>query len=217
MSDPLGIVALYGGMFDPIHLGHIKIAGQLAKHQAISEVRLLPCGVHADKGAAHAPPQHRYNMLKLVAADSLRVDRRELERRGTSYTLGTVKQIRAELGAQTPLAFILGQDAYATIKNWRQARLLPALTHLIVVARNGSHDQNGTSDWQPGNWQAADNLEALQQRPAGLVFFINNALIDISSSQIRSLIAQNIQPRYLLPGVVWSYIQRNKLYGYQAP
>jgi len=212
VSNPLGIVALYGGMFDPVHLGHIKIALQLAKHQAISEVRLVPCRVHADKGAAHAPPQHRYNMLKLVAADSLRVERRELERRGTSYTLGTVKQIRAELGAQTPLAFILGQDAYATIKNWQQAQLLPALTHLIVVARSGSEDQSNAS-----GWQSSDSLEALRQRPAGLVFFINNALIDISSSQIRSLIAQNIQPRYLLPGVVWSYIKRNKLYGYQPP
>jgi len=210
VNNQSGIVAIYGGMFDPVHLGHIKIAQQLLQQTEISELRLLPCYLHPDKGESHATSQHRYNMLKLIAKDTLRIDRHELDRAGTSYTVDTIRQIREELGNQTPLAFILGQDTYATINDWHNASELPTLVHLIVVARNVAKIDNNDS-----GWQTADGLEAMSHRSAGLVFFMSNALINISSSEIRALIAQNIQPRYLLPGTVWSYIKNNKLYGYQ--
>lgn len=210
MSNQARIIAIYGGAFDPIHLGHIKIALHILAQPEIGELRLLPCNLHPHKDEIYAAPLHRYNMLKLVADDSLIVDRFELDSKGISYTADTAQYMREKQGADTPLALVLGLDAYATISNWHNAALLPSLLHLIVVARPKVRFDNSDNGWQP-----SDTLEEMACRPAGMVFFMNEPLIDISSSQIRSMVAQGIQPRYLVPGVVWNYIKRNRLYDYK--
>ena len=210
MNEKTRITAIYGGAFDPVHLGHIKIALHILAQPQISELRLLPCYLHPDKNKPYATSTHRYNMLKLVSRDSLTVDHCELDRKGVSYTIDTVKHLRKTLGTETPLALILGLDTYATINSWHSAEQLPSLIHLIVVARPKTEFENGNS-----SWQSVDTLQEMTHHTAGTVHFMSEPLIDISSSQIRTMISQGIQPRYQLPGVVWSYIKRNQLYDYQ--
>ena len=212
MNEQTRITAIYGGAFDPVHLGHIKIALHILAQPEISELRLLPCYLHPDKNKSHATSAHRRNMLKLIAKESLIVDHCELNRKGVSYTVDTAKQLRQKLGAEMPLALVLGLDTYATINSWQNAEQLPSLLHLIVVARPKIKFENCNN-----GWQSVDTLRAMAYRPAGMVYLMPEPLIDISSSQIRTMIAQGIQPRYQLPGVVWSYIKRNRLYDYKEP
>lgn len=207
MSEQTRITAIYGGAFDPIHFGHIKTALHVLAQPEIAQLHLLPCYRHPNKSKAYATPEHRYNMLKLIAKDTLIVDHRELKREGISYTVDTVKSMREELGAKVPLALVLGADAYAEINDWHNASQLPVLLHLIVLARPDIQFDNSNR-----SWLASNSLQEMTSRSAGLVYFMSNPLIDISSSRIRSMIAQGMQPRYLLPGVIWNYIRRNRLY-----
>ena len=210
MNDQACITAIYGGAFDPVHLGHIKIALHILAQPEIAQLRLLPCRLHPDKNAIHATPTHRCNMLKLIARDSLVIDHCELNRESISYTADTAKHLRKTLGAETPLAWVLGLDTYATIGDWHNAAQLPSLLHLIVVARPNVQFESSDS-----GWQTVATLQEMTQQPAGMIFFMSEPLIDISSSQIRSIIAEGAQPRYLLPGTVWNYIKRNQLYDYK--
>ena len=211
MNNQARIVAIYGGAFDPIHLGHIKIALQVAAQPEISQLRLLPCYAHPGKRTIHTSATHRYNMLKLIAGDSLIVDHSELDRKDISYTTDTAKYMRETLGHQVPIALVLGADAYNEINDWHHAKQLPSLLHLIVVARPNIELHSNKSGWQRVN-----TLQEMRQRSAGAIFFMSEPYIDISSTQIRSTIAQGIQPRYTLPATIWSYIKKNRLYNYKT-
>ncbi|MBC6414217.1 MAG: nicotinate (nicotinamide) nucleotide adenylyltransferase [Chromatiales bacterium] len=210
MNNQTGIVAIYGGAFDPIHLGHIKIALQVLAQPEISQLRLLPCYAHPNKSAMHSSATHRYNMLQLIAGDSLIVDRCELERADNCYTADTATYLRKALGNDLPIAMLLGADAYNEINDWYKATELPSLLHLIVVARPGVKLYDSKSAWQ-----RVQTLQEMSHRSAGNILFMSEPFINISSSQIRLMIAQGIQPRYLLPAVVWSYIKKNRLYHYR--
>lgn len=212
MNNQPPITAIYGGAFDPVHSGHIKIALHILAQPEITQLRLVPCHRHPDKNKIYATPTHRYNMLKLIAKDSLIVDHYELDRESISYTVDTAKHLRKVLGLKIPLALVLGLDAYATISDWHGAEQLPSLLHLIVVAR-----PNIKFKHNDGGWQTIKTLQEMAQHSAGMLLFMPEPLIDISSSQIRSMVARGIQPRYLLPGMIWSYIKRNRLYDYKEP
>ena len=217
MNEQTRITAIYGGAFDPVHLGHIKIALHILAQPEISQLRLLPCYLHPDKNTPHATSAHRHNMLKLIAKESLTLDHCELDRKGVSYTVDTAKYLRKKLGAEMPLALVLGLDTYATINSWKNAEQLPSLLNLIAVARPKVKFEIDDVGVGNSGWQPVDTLQEMTHHVAGTVHFMSEPLIDISSSQIRTMIAQGIQPRYQLPGVVWSYIKRNQLYDYKEP
>ena len=212
MNEQTRITAIYGGAFDPVHLGHIKIALHILAHPEISQLRLLPCYLHPDKNKPYATSAHRCNMLKLIAKESLTVDHCELDRKGVSYTVDTAKHLRKKLGTEMPLALVLGLDTYTTINSWQNVEQLPSLLNLIVVARPKVKLENDNS-----GWRSVETLQEMTHHTAGTVHFMPEPLIDVSSSQIRTMIAQGIQPRYQLPGVVWNYIKRNQLYDYKEP
>ena len=207
------MIAVMGGAFDPVHLGHVKPALELLAHPEITQLRLAPCRVHADKAPAAAAPGHRLRMLGLVAGGGLTVDARELGRDGVSYTADTLEHLRAEVGAARPLAFVVGRDVAAQIADWERAARLPRLSHLIVLAR--APCARGAGARAPSlPWRAAGDLRELAARPAGLAYFLQNRALDISSTAIRAMIRRRCEPRYLLPGAVWNYIRRHRLYGW---
>lgn len=204
------MIAVYGGAFDPLHLGHIKVIQNVLRQPEIQQLRLLPCYQHPDKGNTHSSAIHRLNMLKLITRAPVVIDQRELDRRGISYTIDTMDSLRQEYPANQSIVLVLGQDVYATVSNWQRAARLAELVHLLVIARPAAPIVTTTT-----LWRLVDSLQVLLEEPAGCVFFMRNELVDVSSSQIRALIASGQSPRYLIPGTVWNYIQRNQLYGYQ--
>lgn len=200
---------IVGGMFDPIHFGHYKPALELMPVLGLSEIRLLPCGQPPHRPPPQAAAEHRWNMVRLVAdGQRLVADDRELRRAGPSYTYDTLQSLREEEGA--PLCLLLGADALTGLPAWHRAEELIGLCHVATLARPGQALGEGL----PEAWRArcTQDPTTLQASPCGSIYLHHGTLHDLSSSQIRALIRSGKPPRYCLPGPVWAYIQRHRLY-----
>ena len=134
---PLHLV--YGGTFDPIHLGHLAIA-RAARARLDCTVRFMPAGDPPHRAPPGAGAEDRAAMVALAIAHDpgFLLDRRELERGGRSYTVDTLAGLRAELGPAQPLAWLVGADSLLGLPGWHRARDLLALAHLVVADRPGS-------------------------------------------------------------------------------
>ena len=214
-----GVTAVFGGAFDPVHLGHIKPIFELLEQPEIERVIFVPCKLHPGKGCIGSADddRHRLAMLDLVVrAPRMAVDTREMHAGETSYTVDTLRSFRSELGADAPLAFVLGEDAFNGVAGWRDYRRLPELAHLIVTRRP---DCAGADVEAPADHPLVGvsggyvPLGELAHDPAGKVCRFGNEPVAVSSSEVRKLLEAGCQPRYLVPGTVWSYIRRNRLYG----
>ena len=119
----MSAVGLFGGTFDPVHFGHLRLATELAEAFHLEKVIFLPAGLPYHRGrAAHASNEQRLTMLKLVTARDARfdVDDRELRRDCNTYTYDTLREIRLERGPHVPLVFLTGSDAFAQIDTWNR-------------------------------------------------------------------------------------------------
>jgi nicotinate-nucleotide adenylyltransferase len=129
----------YGGSFDPVHNGHLAIA-RAARDALHAEVALLPARDPPHKTITHADAEQRAQLLELAieGEPGLQVDRRELHRAGPSYTFDTLAELRAELGAAAPLAWLIGADSLLQLHTWHRWRELFGLAHVVAVQRPGA-------------------------------------------------------------------------------
>lgn len=209
----------YGGSFDPVHNGHLAVACA-ARDQLGAEVFLLPAGDPPHKTTTHATTAVRAHLLDLAVAGvpGLRVDRRELQRPGPSYTVDTLHQLRSELGSQAPIAWLVGADSLRQLATWHRWHALFALAHLVVVARpDAPLDAAALAEVAP-EVQAAVAPRwrppaALAQSPAGAVCLLPLAqLRPESSTALRQRIAAGIPWQDWVPAPVAAEIGRLQLY-----
>lgn len=224
----------YGGTFDPVHAGHLAMAEVAAVALGVP-VRLMPAADPPHRAVPGADAGHRAAMLDLAVQGQpmLRVDRRELQREGRSYTIRTLHELRAQYGADAPLAFVVGADSLRALHTWTDWRDLLEGAHLVVAERPGSPlddlaqeeasgpDAAAASATQgdpalrealSGRW--ADTPEALRQGPGGRVLRLRQPLHPASATAIRRAIAAGEADwaRWLVPAVA-DYIRRHRLYG----
>ncbi len=206
---------IFGGTFDPVHHGHLRLAVELKERLSLARVTLVPCHIPPHRERPGADSARRLELLKLAitAEPGLVVDDRELFRDGTSFTADTLRQLRAELGDREPLAMAVGTDAFATFDRWRDWQRIPELAHIIVVSRPGSALAPEGEPAKLLSSRRATRVNQLHGQPAGLVFEVEVPLLSISATGIRACIAQGGSPRYLLPDSVWEAIRSNRLYG----
>ncbi|NKJ23522.1 nicotinate-nucleotide adenylyltransferase [Dyella sp. SG609] len=192
-------LALFGGTFDPVHLGHLSVAWEAAE-LLDAEVRLMPANVPPHKAAPLASAEQRVAMLDaaLRGQDRLAVDARELRRDGPSYTYDTLCELRAEVGAR-PLVLLLGVDAFAGLPGWHRWRELFDVAHLGVLSRPGVEPELPHALWAEMGGRRTDDVSELHVRPAGRVIELAVTPIEISATRIRELLAGGRDPRYLLP------------------
>lgn len=193
-------VGLFGGMFDPIHHGHLRAAHELHEILGLERLVFLPAGDPPHRAAPLADAATRLAMVRATAAEDARfaVDDRELRRAGPSYTILTLEEMRAERGSQ-PIALIMGTDAYAGIERWHRARELLGLAHIVIALRpNAALPQDGLAA-ELLRGRRCDDPARLAEAPAGLVFVSGNTQLDLSSSAVRAVIAAGRDPRYLMP------------------
>jgi nicotinate-nucleotide adenylyltransferase len=207
------VIGVLGGTFDPIHFGHLRPALEVYELLALAELRFIPCHVPPHRAAPDTPARHRLAMVGLAIAGvaGFRVDRRELDRTGPSYTVDTLRELREEIGAECPLLLIMGMDAFAGLHTWHRWDEIPALAHVVVAHRPGSTAAPDAP--YLGLAPAAESPEILRGRPAGLVFFQPVTQLDISATSIRECLRAGHSPRYLLPDAVCRYIAEQGLYG----
>ena len=189
-------IALYGGTFDPVHVGHIEIARRVSEVFEIESVIFIPAQMAPHKiGRPVTPPIHRYAMLALATQDDPRllVSTFELDDPDRRYTVDTVEHFQRELNDSTELFFIMGADSWAEITTWREWERLLTMINFIVVTRPG---------YEPGTAHASN------------IFFTDAVMNDASATNIRRLANEG---RYeelvnLLPGPVLEYIKKYEIY-----
>ncbi|WP_242113128.1 nicotinate-nucleotide adenylyltransferase [Luteimonas aquatica] len=206
----------YGGTFDPVHNGHLAIA-RAARDALHRTIRLMPAADPPHRPPPGATAAQRVAMLDLAVAGEpgLRVDRRELERAGRSYTIDTLRALRDEYGAQAPLALLVGADSFLALPSWKDWRQLFSEAHFVVAERPGSPLDAGLppelAAAVAGRW--ADAAAELEAAPAGRVLRLRQPLHEASATGIRDLIAAGGPWRERLPAPVADYIALNGLYG----
>ncbi|RAO75429.1 nicotinate-nucleotide adenylyltransferase [Dyella jiangningensis] len=196
MSRPL---AIFGGTFDPIHLGHLSVAWE-ASELLDAEVRLMPASVPPHRPSPLANAQQRVAMLKaaLQKQSRLTLDTRELERSGPSYTIDTLAELRKEEGDR-PLVLLLGADAFAGLPSWHRWRELFDVAHIGVLSRPGVDVAWSDELLTAIGPRLIDDASALRVLPTGKVMELSVTPLEISATRVRELLAEGRDPRYLLP------------------
>ncbi len=211
-------LGLFGGTFDPIHFGHLRLATELAEAFHLEQVIFIPNGLPYHRGrAAHASNDQRLTMLKLATARDARfdVDDRELRRDGETYTYDTLSEIRKERGAQTPMVFLSGSDAFAKIDTWKRWTELFDLAHFAIAIRANDEQwfSRGPGAFPKEAWPRITlNLRELLGSAAGKIMTFSMTPIAISSTAIRTLAGEGASIRYLTPDPVVEYIRSHHLY-----
>ena len=210
-------VGVFGGTFDPVHIGHLRTAVELRSRLGLNQMRMIPSAQppHRDQPAVSA--SHRLAMLTL-AIDSepgLQADDCELRRSGPSYTIETLRQLRAEIGADEPLFLCIGMDALLSINTWHNWQQLMDVAHVVVTARPGWQlPGKDEGDGKVAHWldQNCSDVETLASRACGGVAVVEMTLLPVSATGIRRALKQGESVRYLLPDAVIDYINQHQLY-----
>ncbi len=210
-------VALLGGSFDPVHNGHVALAALFANLLQPDQLRIIPAGNPWQKNGLRATADDRVAMLELAfgqAGLSFTVDRQEIERSTATYTIDTLRNVRAELGPQASVVFLMGADQLQHLDTWRDWRALFDLAHIGVAARPGyslaeaALPEAVATELQ----QRQGSLAQLRNNPSGHAYLAENLAMDISSTQVRAALQRGEQANSLISPVVLDYIQQHNLY-----
>ena len=219
-------VALLGGSFDPVHDGHVALADLFARLLRPDQLRILPAGRPWQKASGlKASDADRIAMLELAFAGKappVLVDTREIVRSTPTYTVETLRELRAELGAAVSIVFLMGADQLQNLDSWRDWRLLFDLANFGVAARPGYRLDEAALPPAVARELAARHASPEQVRasPAGRVCLAHTLAVDISATQVRNALADGptagtdagIDVRALVAPQVLDYIQQHHLY-----
>ena len=211
-------VGLFGGTFNPIHLGHLRGAEEVRESFGLKTVAFIPAAIPPHKSLEEVVEvRHRLEMIRLAVTtnSSFSLSDVEIKRPGRSYSIDTIRHFRKEY-PEGHLYFILGGDAFTEIETWKEFPSLFSLCNFIVMAR-------------PGFWKTslpAQLPEVLKQAlrydravngwihsSGHTLHFQEITFLDISSTKVRELLERGESVRYLIPGEVETYIRRYGLYG----
>ncbi len=201
-SPPARRIGVLGGTFDPVHVGHLIIAQEVAHRLHLTDVLFIPARVSPFKREADAAPaEDRAAMLELALAEEprFRLSRVDLERPAPSYTVDTLRVLRDCLGADVELSFILGADALATFAEWRAPEEILRMARLACVTRPGT----------PLDLAAVRTaLPSIE----GRVDLVESISVGISSTDVRQRVAEGAPIRFHVPSPVERYIRLRGLY-----
>jgi nicotinate-nucleotide adenylyltransferase len=205
-----------GGMFDPVHNGHVQLATSARAYCRLDAVNLIPCGTPVHRDAAVANAAQRIAMLELArdGHEWLRVDARECSIAVPSYTYDTAVALRAEY-PDAALFLLLGLDAFLAFDSWHRWQDLLGLVHVLVAVRPGYRYEScrlGREFRQEVATRLTANADAAAQYTAGRVLQAALDLPDISSTQVRRMVRTGEDISALVPPAVADYIAVNKLY-----
>jgi nicotinate-nucleotide adenylyltransferase len=199
------MIGIFGGSFDPVHLGHLKTAKSIKKELNFERLFLLPCHDPVHKNSLHYSPKQRLEMLNLAIKDypSLEIDTREIDREGNSYMIDTLADLTEEFKGKT-ICLIIGMDSFLSFKTWKKWDEFARLVHLIILPRNTDRLAENNLE----TFDLALDKSDLNISSSGLLYFSNSELIDISSTDIRGKIASNQNLDGLMPSPVIKFLQK---------
>lgn len=209
----LRALGILGGTFDPVHLGHIQSARELCERLDFDRIALLPCHLPPHRDMPQTPAAHRLAMARIAVAPfpRLTVDDRELARSGHSYTVDTLRELRADLGAEVSLTFVMGSDASNALHRWYCWRELFDFANILVMMREGYalEPAREVRDWVAPRRQSP---ESLRERPAGGFASIELTPWPQSATAVRQRLAAGENLGDCVPAEVETYIHQQGLY-----
>lgn len=208
------MIGILGSSFDPIHVGHLRVALELKQDLNLTEVRFIPSGHPPHRAVSVASDAQRLAMIKaaLTGQPGFTLDDRELRRSGPSYTIDTLVSLRAELGDDIPLCLILGQDAFAKLDTWRRWLELISFAHIVVVQRPGQHTRFSDELTKLLVDKRITDPHLLTRQTAGCILNWPVTQLDIASSHIRASVAGGKSIQYLVPDAVEKMIRSEGIY-----
>jgi nicotinate-nucleotide adenylyltransferase len=214
----VGRTAVFGGSFNPIHLGHLLMADEMLERLHLDRVLFVPAAAPPHKPATLlAPAEHRYEMVRLAVAGhaGFEVSDIELRRRGPSFTVDTLDGL-ARLGDD--LFLLVGSETFLDLLSWRRPRRIVELARLVVVPRSGSAFDPESAAAQKvlreiGTERFVGPDDAITQ---GTVMVVHAVSLPISSSDLRARARLGRSLAYRVPDAVVAYIRRHRLYAGDA-
>lgn len=210
-GDPK-LIGILGGTFDPVHVGHIRLAVELKEKLGLDQMRLIPVGVPNHRAQPQASASERVLMLtEAVKSLGLLIDERELQRGGVSYMVDTLGSLKQEFPGYG-LCLILGLDAYKGLRGWHRWQDLFQFCHIVVASRLDPVTADDDELQAFTNNRIAKSVAELKNAESGKVIFVNIPFLEISSTDIRHRIREGRDIAYLVPNAVKTIIEQRKLY-----
>ena len=210
-------IGLMGGTFDPIHLGHMRLAWEATTLLGLTQMEIMPCHLPPHRDTPSSDAAHRIEMTRLACSETPRfhVNDWEIEKHSASYTVETLQYLRDQTSNDTPLIFVMGMDAFRLFCRWHRWQDILNLCHLWVAHRPGSKPpKTDSEEYALLQQHRAEHHRDLLASPTGSIHVHDTTALDISATQLREDIQQGFEPRFLLPDSVWNYIKLHQLYGW---
>jgi nicotinate-nucleotide adenylyltransferase len=201
VTAPFGIL---GGTFDPIHIGHLRIAEEVADALALETVRIIPSGIPPHRAPPLFSPTQRLEMCRHSIASNPRfvLDASEVHKTTPSYTVETLERFASENAVFAPQVLILGADAFLGLHTWYRWEEILKLAHIALVARPGFDVAADLPEALSSVFQAHYTMEdpraAVRATRAGAIVRVSVTALDISATRIRSLLREGKSVRYLI-------------------
>ena len=206
-------IGLFGGTFDPIHIGHLRSALEVAEQLGLDELRLIPGARPPHRNAPQVSAQQRLEMVRLAVegVEYLRVDDIEFRRERPSYTIETLEALRRDMGPHVQLLLMLGWDAFCGLPGWHRWTELLDHCHILVLQRPDADSEPPQALCDLIAARTQSDPQALSG-PAGQITYIWQTPLAVSATQIRGLLAAGKSVRFLVPDAVTNYIETHGLY-----
>ena len=204
------MICLFGGTFDPVHLGHLHAAETVCAALDVPRVQLVLSARPSHRGTTGAAVGHRWRMLTLACAahPRLQPDDREVRRSGPSYTVQTLEEVRRECPAG-PICWVIGSDAFALLATWHRWRRVLELANLVVLRRPG---HSLKLDETLSGLLRQRRIDSVRDVDAGGILVLTRRMRDVAAREIRATLAAGGNVDHLLPEPVAAYIREHHLY-----
>jgi nicotinate-nucleotide adenylyltransferase len=209
-------IGLFGGTFNPIHLGHLRGAEEIREMFGLQEVVFIPAATPPHKVAEGVvEAKHRLQMVRLATASNPGFSTTDIEliRPGKSYSIDTIRYFRER--NQDAIFFILGGDAFEEIETWKEFQQLFSVCNFIVMTRPGFQKTSSNSQLPKSLvpvFRYDDQIQGWIHTAGHTLHFREITYLDISSTKVRELIERGESVRYLIPAEVEAYVQQHRLY-----
>ncbi|NUU01943.1 nicotinate-nucleotide adenylyltransferase [Herbaspirillum robiniae] len=210
-------IAVLGGSFDPVHNGHVLLAEHFVQLLRPDELRVIPAGNPWQKHGLQASPADRVEMVRR-AFDARQVpvviDEQEIRRTSATYTIDTLRALRAELGPAVSIVFLMGADQLLHLDTWQHWQELFDYAHLCAASRPGftlaeAHVPPAVMEEFK---RRSGSPQDIRSTTHGYGYLASGLAVDISSTEIRAQLQRGARPDSLIPGGVLDYIEQQHLY-----
>lgn len=206
-------IAIFGGSFDPIHLGHLNTALAVSANFAFDKLLFLPCKQPVLKNATVASAEQRIEMLQLAISpyQNFSIDTREILRDGPSYMIDTLKSFRDEFGQQLSLTLVLGMDAFISLPKWHHFEDILRFCHLLVLNRPGTKPVSSLLNNLLTHHQVFDKHQLFTSNQ-GSIFLFDAGHYMMSSSEIRKKMTLGEDISKEVTPEINQYLQQREIY-----